>query len=74
MVKTILELTESELEPEILNQATGEIRRQYLKGEKARKVLGWEPTLTLEKGLERTIEWYRALLATTAPPSKPHAK
>lgn len=27
--------------------------------EKARELLGWEPAVSLEEGLDRTIEWYR---------------
>ena len=27
--------------------------------EKARTVLGWEPHVELDEGLEKTIEWYR---------------
>jgi nucleoside-diphosphate-sugar epimerase len=27
---------------------------------KAREVLGWEPTVELDEGLEKTIAWYRA--------------
>ena len=30
---------------------------------KAREVLGWEPTVDLDEGLVRTIDWYRAFLA-----------
>ncbi|PIW80944.1 MAG: sugar dehydratase, partial [Candidatus Omnitrophica bacterium CG_4_8_14_3_um_filter_43_15] len=26
--------------------------------DKARKILGWKPEYTLEKGLKKTIEWY----------------
>jgi len=62
MVKIILRLMNSDLEPDIRNEATGEIRSQYLSSAKARKVLGWEPLFTFEEGLKRTIEWYRALL------------
>jgi dTDP-glucose 4,6-dehydratase len=29
---------------------------------KARRVLGWEPTISLEQGLERTIPWFREQL------------
>ena len=36
--------------------------------EKARKLLGWEPRVTLEEGLRRTVEWFRsANHATVAP-------
>jgi nucleoside-diphosphate-sugar epimerase len=27
---------------------------------KARRLLGWEPTVELEEGLARTVQWYRA--------------
>ena len=33
---------------------------------RARQILKWEPTVTLEDGLRRTIEYFRALLATEA--------
>ena len=33
---------------------------------RARQILKWEPTVTLEDGLQRTIEYFRALLATEA--------
>jgi CDP-glucose 4,6-dehydratase len=63
VVKTILRLMGSTLEPDIRNEATGEIRKQFLRAEKARARLGWTPLFTLDEGLERSIEWYRALLA-----------
>jgi len=28
---------------------------------KARRVLGWEPTVSLEEGLQRTIEWFKKM-------------
>lgn len=31
---------------------------------KARAVLGWEPRVTLEEGLVKTVDWFRARLAT----------
>ena len=64
LVKRILELMGSRLEPEIRNQATHEIRRQYLSAARARKELGWKPLFSLDEGLGRTIAWYRKLLAT----------
>jgi CDP-glucose 4,6-dehydratase len=51
------------LEPIIQNVAKGEIISQYLSSEKARRLLEWEPSCGLEKGLEETISWYRAFLA-----------
>ena len=48
-----------DLAPVILNQAANEIPRQYLDCAKARRVLGWHPTHTLEAGLRATLDWYR---------------
>ena len=36
-----------------------EVERLCADANKARKLLGWEPTHTLEEGLSRTIEWIR---------------
>ncbi len=39
----------------------GEVFRIYITGQKAQKVLGWEPKVTLEEGLRRTVEYFRTL-------------
>ena len=59
LVEHILRLMESDLKPVIRNEASNEIRRQYLNAEKARNVLGWKPMFTLDEGLKRTISWYK---------------
>lgn len=59
LVNLILEKMESSLVPDIRNQASNEIRHQYLSAERARKELDWRPLFTLEEGLTRTIAWYR---------------
>jgi UDP-glucose 4-epimerase len=38
----------------------GETRHIYLEAKKAFTVFGWQPTLTLEQGLERTVDYFRA--------------
>ena len=63
LVRRILDLMGSTLEPDIRNEASGEIRRQYLDAAKARRVLDWSPRFTLDAGLQRTIAWYRDFLA-----------
>ena len=50
------------VKPVLLNQATGEIKAQYLDSQKARDVLGWKPVVGLTDGLHRTVDWYRAHL------------
>jgi len=63
LVGHILSLMGSHLQSEILNEATNEIRYQYLSAAKARQVLGWKPLFTLEEGLKATIDWYRGFFA-----------
>jgi CDP-glucose 4,6-dehydratase len=62
VVKTILRLAGSELEPELVGTGNpeGEIDRQYIDPSKLRDTLGWAPTVELDEGLARTIDWYRA--------------
>lgn len=62
VVDVLLGLMGRELEPTILNEATREIREQYLDCAKAKRVLGWEPRHTLEAGLRETIAWYEEWL------------
>ena len=66
LVKRLLALMNSELEPQILNEARNEIPHQYLSAEKARRMLGWKPLFTLDEGLRRTIDWYQTFLGTSA--------
>jgi CDP-glucose 4,6-dehydratase len=62
LVRRILELMESGVEPEIRNEASNEIRAQFLSAEKARTMLGWAPLFSLDEGLRRSIAWYTELL------------
>jgi CDP-glucose 4,6-dehydratase len=62
IVERIIRLMGSDLKPVILNEANNEIREQYLSSAKARKMLNWEPLVTLDEGLSRTISWYREFL------------
>ena len=63
LVRRILALMNSSLEPEIRNEASGEIRLQFLSAEKARTRLGWTPRYSLDDGLRKTIRWYEQVLS-----------
>jgi CDP-glucose 4,6-dehydratase len=62
LVQRILKAMSSDLQPEIQNQASHEIRLQYLNADKAKNVLGWSPLFDLESGLAETIAWYTDFL------------
>lgn len=62
LVTRIVAQVGTTVEPVILGGGAGEIPRQYLSAAKARKVLGWTPSYTLEQGLAETIPWYQQLL------------
>jgi len=50
----------NKMKPIILGRDTpGEINKQYLSFDKAKKILGWEPKIDLKTGLKMTINWYK---------------
>ncbi len=64
LTRRILSLTgRDDLEPIIKNEASNEIRHQYLSAERARKKLNWRPLYTLDQGLLETIAWYKEFFA-----------
>lgn len=62
LVNRLIGLMGSSLMPDVRNEASHEIKHQYLSAEKARRVLGWHPLFTLEDGLARTVKWYEEFL------------
>lgn len=62
IVNRILNLMDSDLQPDIRGQASNEIRHQYLSAAKAREKLDWAPLFDLDTGLRRTIDWYAGFL------------
>lgn len=62
VVRQILKILKSDLTPDVRNEASNEIPKQWLSSEKARKKLGWKPEYNLERGLKETVSWYREFL------------
>ncbi len=62
LVERISQLMDSALAPHVLGEACHEIPHQYLDAAKARNVLNWRPSFTLEEGLSKTIQWYSNFL------------
>lgn len=59
LVKKILALMNSDVNPIIRNEKLKEIPHQYLDASKARRLLNWSPLFTLDQGLIQTIAWYQ---------------
>lgn len=62
LVRRIVELARSQLEPVTADSVQTEIRDMQLSPEKARRVLGWNPRIGFDEGLKRTVAWYQAYL------------
>jgi CDP-glucose 4,6-dehydratase len=61
VVETIARLSGTGVEPDIQGEGNpeGEIDRQWVDPTKLRERTGWTPSVGLEEGLGRTLEWYR---------------
>ena len=64
LVAALQEAAGTQLELDIRATATHEIDSQFLSAAKARKVLGWAPTVSVEQALVETVAWYRDHLDT----------
>lgn len=62
IVAAVTKAMGSPLTPDVRNTAVAEIRDQYLDSTRAKTVLGWKSTWTLDAGLAETVEWYRQFL------------
>ena len=61
VVEAIARLAGTGVEPEVRGDGNpeGEIDRQFVDATKLRERCGWAPEVSLDRGLERTITWYR---------------
>jgi CDP-glucose 4,6-dehydratase len=62
VVELICRLAGTGVTPDVRGAGTprGEIDRQWVDYTKLNALTGWEPSVTLEEGLRRTLDWYRA--------------
>jgi nucleoside-diphosphate-sugar epimerase len=52
-------LVNARVEPTYAALRAGDVRDSQADITKAKQLLGFEPRVTLEEGLERTVDWYR---------------
>jgi nucleoside-diphosphate-sugar epimerase len=53
------------IEPTYADPRQGDVRDSQADITRARQILGYQPSVSFEEGLQRTIEWYRAAGVTT---------
>src|SRR5579859_343139 len=60
LTKKIIELSGKDLQiAKNTVQREQEVSKQYVSWSKAKRVLGWQPQVSLEEGLQKTLEWYK---------------
>jgi nucleoside-diphosphate-sugar epimerase len=62
----VKKLTGAKVEPLYAETRAGDVRDSQADIGKAKRLLGYEPIVSLEQGLEKTVEWFRAAQMTVA--------
>ena len=66
LFQTIRDLVGAQVEPIYADPRPGDVRDSQADIGKARRLLGYEPRVSFDEGLKKTVEWYRAAQATVA--------
>jgi nucleoside-diphosphate-sugar epimerase len=59
LFRTVRDLVGASIEPTYVQPRAGDVRDSQADISKARRLLGYEPVISFEEGLERTVRWYR---------------
>jgi nucleoside-diphosphate-sugar epimerase len=59
LLRSLSALVGRELEPQYSNARLGDVRHSQAGIEKAQRFLGFEPRVSFQEGLERTVGWFR---------------
>jgi nucleoside-diphosphate-sugar epimerase len=63
LFQTMRDLVGADVEPTYVEAREGDVRDSQADITKARRLLGYAPTVSFEDGLRRTVEWYRTATA-----------
>ena len=66
VAETINQLLGGAVKIEYTPARPGDYGGKEVSAEKAKRELGWEPTVDFEEGMRRTMEWYRTRMASQA--------
>jgi UDP-glucose 4-epimerase len=64
LFRTMRELVGASAEPSYAGARPGDVKDSQADIAKAHRLLGYQPTVSFEEGLRRTVEWYRTATAT----------
>jgi nucleoside-diphosphate-sugar epimerase len=67
LFSTMRDLTGAKVTPQYVDERTGDVRDSQADIAKAKRILGYEPRVSFEEGLARTVAWYRTSTAAGAP-------
>jgi UDP-N-acetylglucosamine/UDP-N-acetyl-alpha-D-glucosaminouronate 4-epimerase len=59
LFRTMREIVGGEVEPTYVAPRAGDVRDSQADISKAKRLLGYEPFVSFEEGLRRTINWYK---------------
>jgi nucleoside-diphosphate-sugar epimerase len=63
LFETMKKLVSATVRPTYAELRAGDVKDSQADITKARRILGYEPTVSFEEGLRRTVEWYRTAAA-----------
>jgi nucleoside-diphosphate-sugar epimerase len=66
LFKTVRDLVRSKVEPIYAEPRAGDVKDSQADISKAKRVLGYQPSVTFEAGLAKTVEWFRSSQVTIA--------
>ena len=66
LFRTVRDLVGARVEPIYAAPRAGDVRDSQADIQKARQLLGYEPKVSFDEGLKKTVEWYRASQAIVA--------
>ena len=66
LFRTVRQLVGSSVEPVYAAPRPGDVKDSQADIAKARRILGYEPIVSFEEGLARTVNWYRSSQVSVA--------
>jgi nucleoside-diphosphate-sugar epimerase len=70
LFRTVRNLVGASIEPVYEEPRAGDVRDSQADISKARQILAYEPVVSFEDGLDKTVAWYRASQASVGAPSR----